>query len=46
LDSSARMNVPGTVSGNWRWRFDWTMLTEEKMHQMKNLTAKFNRNYI
>jgi 4-alpha-glucanotransferase len=46
LDSSARMNVPGTVSGNWRWRFDWIMLTEEKMHRMKKLTTKFNRNHI
>jgi 4-alpha-glucanotransferase len=23
LDSSARMNSPGTVAGNWRWRFRW-----------------------
>jgi 4-alpha-glucanotransferase len=23
LDSSARMNSPGTVLGNWRWRFGW-----------------------
>jgi 4-alpha-glucanotransferase len=22
-DSSARMNTPGTVVGNWRWRFSW-----------------------
>jgi 4-alpha-glucanotransferase len=22
-DSSARMNTPGTVVGNWRWRFAW-----------------------
>jgi 4-alpha-glucanotransferase len=22
-DSSARMNTPGTVVGNWRWRFTW-----------------------
>jgi 4-alpha-glucanotransferase len=20
----ARMNMPGTVVGNWRWRFDWS----------------------
>ena len=46
LDSSARMNIPGTVFGNWRWRFDWAMLTEEKMHRMKSLTTKFNRNHI
>ncbi|HJR69535.1 MAG TPA: 4-alpha-glucanotransferase, partial [Gammaproteobacteria bacterium] len=23
LDSGARMNTPGTVAGNWRWRFAW-----------------------
>lgn len=23
LDSSARMNTPGTVTGNWAWRFAW-----------------------
>ena len=22
-DSGARMNTPGTVVGNWRWRFAW-----------------------
>ena len=46
LDSSARMNVPGTVSGNWLWCFDWKMLTEEKMLRMKHLTTKFGRNHI
>ena len=24
LDSSHRMNIPGTVDGNWLWRFDWS----------------------
>lgn len=23
LGSEARMNVPGTVEGNWHWRFNW-----------------------
>jgi 4-alpha-glucanotransferase len=23
LDSTARMNTPGTAAGNWRWRFAW-----------------------
>ena len=23
LGSEARMNTPGTVEGNWRWRFQW-----------------------
>jgi 4-alpha-glucanotransferase len=26
LDSSSRMNAPGTVEGNWQWSFDWTDL--------------------
>jgi len=26
LDSSARMNSPGTVVGNWRWRFSWSQV--------------------
>jgi 4-alpha-glucanotransferase len=28
LDSAARMNTPGTVNGNWRWRFDWSQVPE------------------
>jgi 4-alpha-glucanotransferase len=24
LDSRARMNTPGTATGNWRWRFAWS----------------------
>ena len=26
LDTSCRMNAPGTVEGNWQWRFDWSDL--------------------
>jgi 4-alpha-glucanotransferase len=29
LGSEARMNTPGTVTGNWNWRFDWGMLTPD-----------------
>src|SRR5580765_21939 len=29
LDGSHRMNLPGTPTGNWRWRFDWTMVGSE-----------------
>jgi 4-alpha-glucanotransferase len=28
-DSGARMNTPGTVVGNWRWRFDWADVPAE-----------------
>jgi 4-alpha-glucanotransferase len=27
-DSGARMNTPGTVVGNWRWRFAWPDVPE------------------
>ena len=23
LDTSARMNIPGTTFGNWKWQFQW-----------------------
>jgi 4-alpha-glucanotransferase len=26
LGSEARMNTPGTDSGNWTWRFEWDAL--------------------
>ena len=41
LDSSARMNIPGTNSGNWRWRFNWDLLTSESMDKMRDLTLKY-----
>jgi 4-alpha-glucanotransferase len=28
LDGSHRMNLPGTATGNWSWRFDWAMVGE------------------
>ena len=29
LDSKSRMNTPGTIEGNWVWRFYWTQLTPQ-----------------
>jgi 4-alpha-glucanotransferase len=43
LDSSARMNTPGTIKGNWRWRFTEKMLTHSMIKQMKELTLSTNR---
>ncbi len=40
LDSSARMNMPGTVGNNWLWRFDWDQvdpLIIEKISQFINI---------
>jgi 4-alpha-glucanotransferase len=29
LDTSHRMNTPGTCTGNWHWRFTWEQLAEQ-----------------
>jgi len=43
LDSKARMNKPGTVGGNWLWRYDQNELKEEIGIRLKNLTEKYKR---
>jgi len=43
LDSSARMNTPGTVGGNWEWRMSSGMLTQEIKQHLRQLTEKSNR---
>jgi len=43
LGSKARMNTPGTSSGNWGWRFQWRQLKQSQKRFLKNLTEKYNR---
>ncbi len=43
LNSSARMNTPGTVGNNWDWRFDWKSLKKEHRTFLKHITVKYNR---
>ena len=43
LGSRARMNVPGTVAGNWSWRFDAAALTPAVAEHMGKLTALYGR---
>ena len=43
LGSEARMNLPGTPSGNWRWRFRADMLTEPLLDRLAELTALYER---
>ena len=36
LGSEARMNVPGTIDGNWRWAFSWEQVSSDlpkKIHR-------------
>ncbi|MHA2298533.1 MAG: 4-alpha-glucanotransferase [Candidatus Hodarchaeales archaeon] len=43
LGSEARMNTPGTSSGNWEWRFTWKQLTKKKGEQLASLSKLYNR---
>ncbi len=43
LDSSHRMNTPGTSSGNWRWRFNWQQLAAERKEMMTEVIAHTQR---
>ena len=44
LGSDHRMNTPGTIEGNWRWRFSWDQLTDEYAGRLKHLIGLFGRN--
>ena len=43
LDSSARMNRPGTTNGNWTWRADASALTGTLADRLADLTRTYGR---
>jgi 4-alpha-glucanotransferase len=43
LGSEARMNLPGTVSGNWKWRYQPKALTKEISEQLRTLALLYDR---
>jgi 4-alpha-glucanotransferase len=49
LGSEHRMNTPGTITppeakhGNWRWRFEWSQVSEEKARLLAHLVGLFGR---
>ncbi|RPI81574.1 MAG: 4-alpha-glucanotransferase, partial [Planctomycetaceae bacterium] len=43
LDASARMNTPGTPTGNWRWRLDRSLVTPELTERLTALTEIYGR---
>lgn len=43
LDDSARMNTPGSSSGNWVWRFKKDMLTRELSEYIRKITTEASR---
>lgn len=44
LDSDCRMNVPGTISGNWKWRFDWEQMSNISWQRIKDSVVQSERN--
>jgi 4-alpha-glucanotransferase len=43
LGSEARMNLPGTVSGNWKWRYRASALTADVEARLRRLTVTYDR---
>jgi 4-alpha-glucanotransferase len=43
LGSEARMNLPGTEEGNWRWRYGPGDLTAERAARLRDLTERTGR---
>ena len=43
LGSEARMNLPNSTEGNWRWRFRTGALTDQLAKKLKRLTEVYSR---
>ncbi|HLK32008.1 MAG TPA: 4-alpha-glucanotransferase, partial [Terriglobales bacterium] len=43
LGSEARMNLPGTVGNNWKWRYRAGSLTSVLRDRLRELTAMYDR---
>jgi 4-alpha-glucanotransferase len=43
LGSEARMNVPGTLGGNWQWRFDWQQVEPAMIEKVKDYISLYQR---
>jgi 4-alpha-glucanotransferase len=43
LDTTARMNTPGTATGNWTWRFDWSTVGSAPARHLGRLAAASGR---
>jgi len=43
LGNEARMNVPGRIEGNWRWRATEAMIADPAFESLRDLTKSSNR---
>jgi 4-alpha-glucanotransferase len=46
LGNEARMNVPGTVEGNWQWRFKWQDVPQDLASILLKSLEKHHRNGV
>ena len=43
LGQGHRMNTPGTMEDNWRWRFDWSQVTDRATGRLYGLCQLYDR---
>jgi len=43
LGSEARMNLPGKVSGNWKWRYRAKALNSDLSARLRSLVTLYDR---
>lgn len=43
LGSEHRMNTPGTLDGNWQWRFDWSAVPSDLAPALASIAAMSGR---
>jgi len=43
LNSDSRMNMPGTIDGNWKWCFDWEQVRPEINQQVTEFMSLYQR---
>ncbi len=43
LGGEHRMNIPGTMEGNWEWRFDWSQMDPELASRLRHKIAMYGR---
>jgi 4-alpha-glucanotransferase len=43
LDGANRMNLPGTASGNWSWRFEWSQVGYWPAAELRRMALLYGR---
>lgn len=43
LGSEHRMNIPGTMEGNWQWQFEWDMVPSSCIDHLRQLNQLYGR---